>query len=495
MANKENYLEYLLSPEWQAKRAERLKLDNYKCTVCGQEDFLEVHHLTYVRLGRERMEDLRTLCEDCHEDGHGLKPSDSFAQFRREQKRYRKIFIEQYGSFPHPCYFNCGKNVEGYTVPCDRYAAVVHHIDGNPLNNSSENLATGHWGCHSSYHNKGRVTSPDVIAKMAASNSTPQKRARFSASAIRRWENAEPEEREKLIDAQTRGRPTASCIKCRREIRGKAQIELHVAACNGQSIVSQETRNKISEAQLGKNNKWYGTKGPMHGKHHTAEANAKRSASLKATYAAKGGHSEETRRKIGESNAKSLKGTKQSAETVVKRTATMKQKWQDPEFRAAHKAGVSSPEARKKNSESNRASRILTALICDICGQEIRGGAHNLARHKAWKHSEELPVQDILTCDECGKECRSPAGLTSHKRSHLPETRYRKRATPRKPNSMPIDTLLVCEICGAEIVGPGPMATHMRFHSLPAVPCPVCGKGIKGTGAMTTHMRSHTTAV
>ena len=31
---------------------------------------LDVHHLTYERLGREKDEDLRVLCRACHGDEH-----------------------------------------------------------------------------------------------------------------------------------------------------------------------------------------------------------------------------------------------------------------------------------------------------------------------------------------------------------------------------------------------------------------------------------------
>ncbi len=63
------YEEYLRSPEWRRKRARRLKLDRNACQKCGatsKEYRLEVHHLTYERLGDERMEDLQTLCVLCH---------------------------------------------------------------------------------------------------------------------------------------------------------------------------------------------------------------------------------------------------------------------------------------------------------------------------------------------------------------------------------------------------------------------------------------------
>jgi len=59
--------EYYKSPEWAAKRNERLKIDNYRCARCGFTRALEVHHITYTRFGHEdAYRDLVTLCKKCH---------------------------------------------------------------------------------------------------------------------------------------------------------------------------------------------------------------------------------------------------------------------------------------------------------------------------------------------------------------------------------------------------------------------------------------------
>jgi hypothetical protein len=34
--------------------------------MCNKKHNLQVHHKTYIRLTKERMEDLIVLCEDCH---------------------------------------------------------------------------------------------------------------------------------------------------------------------------------------------------------------------------------------------------------------------------------------------------------------------------------------------------------------------------------------------------------------------------------------------
>ena len=63
-----DYYDYLTSPVWQAKRSERLKIDQYKCQNCGSPFRLQVHHLRYpVVLGTENIyTDLITLCDNCH---------------------------------------------------------------------------------------------------------------------------------------------------------------------------------------------------------------------------------------------------------------------------------------------------------------------------------------------------------------------------------------------------------------------------------------------
>jgi hypothetical protein len=64
------YVAYLRSQEWRVRRARALYLAGYKCERCGMQrgrgGWLEVHHLTYERLGHERDEDLEVLCQPCH---------------------------------------------------------------------------------------------------------------------------------------------------------------------------------------------------------------------------------------------------------------------------------------------------------------------------------------------------------------------------------------------------------------------------------------------
>lgn len=70
---KEEYKEYLQSEDWRLIRESRLRADNFTCQKCGSRQSLQVHHLTYERVGCECIKDLITLCKDCHSEVHGIK--------------------------------------------------------------------------------------------------------------------------------------------------------------------------------------------------------------------------------------------------------------------------------------------------------------------------------------------------------------------------------------------------------------------------------------
>ena len=65
-----NYQKYLQSDRWEYVRRCALNRSKYDCKKCGHRDALDVHHLSYERLGNERDEDLIVLCRRCHKDLH-----------------------------------------------------------------------------------------------------------------------------------------------------------------------------------------------------------------------------------------------------------------------------------------------------------------------------------------------------------------------------------------------------------------------------------------
>ncbi len=61
---------YLNSSNWYALRTLVLSRDSSQCQSCGSTHKLEVHHITYHRLGAEHMDDLITVCRHCHQQIH-----------------------------------------------------------------------------------------------------------------------------------------------------------------------------------------------------------------------------------------------------------------------------------------------------------------------------------------------------------------------------------------------------------------------------------------
>lgn len=93
------YSAYLQSPEWQKKRTERLKIDNFKCAVCGRPMDLQVHHLNYDNVGHENVyTDLITLCKFCHTDieneKKAYKARQGYATNWTNQRRLELMFCK-----------------------------------------------------------------------------------------------------------------------------------------------------------------------------------------------------------------------------------------------------------------------------------------------------------------------------------------------------------------------------------------------------------------
>src|SRR5574337_534896 len=65
------YLTYLKTPGWQAKRKRTLEFYGRRCAVCYKGGLVDIHHRTYNRLGNELDTDLIVLCRECHKLFHG----------------------------------------------------------------------------------------------------------------------------------------------------------------------------------------------------------------------------------------------------------------------------------------------------------------------------------------------------------------------------------------------------------------------------------------
>jgi 5-methylcytosine-specific restriction endonuclease McrA len=71
---KKAYERYLNSDLWRKNRQPALDRAGNACEKCGAVEALNVHHLTYKRLGKELPKDLQVLCRPCHLLVHVKRP-------------------------------------------------------------------------------------------------------------------------------------------------------------------------------------------------------------------------------------------------------------------------------------------------------------------------------------------------------------------------------------------------------------------------------------
>jgi len=80
------YKEYLQSGEWKHIKSIKLKKANFTCEGCNEKNrVMEVHHLTYERIGMELLTDLAVYCTECHNVAHGKsKPTEWHKYLKNE---------------------------------------------------------------------------------------------------------------------------------------------------------------------------------------------------------------------------------------------------------------------------------------------------------------------------------------------------------------------------------------------------------------------------
>ena len=67
------YTTHLSSAAWQITRKRTIRRAGFRCARCKARGPLDVHHLTYERLGHERPEDVIALCRSCHRREHAKR--------------------------------------------------------------------------------------------------------------------------------------------------------------------------------------------------------------------------------------------------------------------------------------------------------------------------------------------------------------------------------------------------------------------------------------
>lgn len=89
--DKATYEKYLKVDCWKTRRDEYLRVHGKQCELCGaQEEMIpgtvspvQIHHLTYERLGSELDKDLVATCENCHRAMHGMERSTPLTWIRQ----------------------------------------------------------------------------------------------------------------------------------------------------------------------------------------------------------------------------------------------------------------------------------------------------------------------------------------------------------------------------------------------------------------------------
>jgi 5-methylcytosine-specific restriction endonuclease McrA len=70
---RENYFDYIYSDEWEAKKKLVFERDNHICQECKKNSAEQVHHLTYKNFKNENLDELISVCVNCHHKIHNIE--------------------------------------------------------------------------------------------------------------------------------------------------------------------------------------------------------------------------------------------------------------------------------------------------------------------------------------------------------------------------------------------------------------------------------------
>lgn len=86
-----SYKEYLKSSDWRVVKLRKLKSRMpYRCYCCNTYKNLDLHHISYTRLGREKLSDLTWVCRNCHELIHKKSKALKYKDLKRSMKQVKK---------------------------------------------------------------------------------------------------------------------------------------------------------------------------------------------------------------------------------------------------------------------------------------------------------------------------------------------------------------------------------------------------------------------
>lgn len=107
------YKAALQSKHWKRLKSLHMHWNEFRCAKCNRYESeaggpLELHHLNYERLGRERPDDTVLLCPECHEKADKVRAEDT--RVRQAQRLYdarldgwaTKVYGEEWHSEQDP---------------------------------------------------------------------------------------------------------------------------------------------------------------------------------------------------------------------------------------------------------------------------------------------------------------------------------------------------------------------------------------------------------
>lgn len=108
---KSEYYKYLASREWSMLKARVKKRSRGYCERCHVGTYAYTHHLTYERIGKERLDDLQGVCGPCHKFLHGE------SNFDREKAI--TTLLQMTESIPGTMEFSTDDRIISLHIKCD----------------------------------------------------------------------------------------------------------------------------------------------------------------------------------------------------------------------------------------------------------------------------------------------------------------------------------------------------------------------------------------
>lgn len=146
-----DYLKYINSPEWAARKAAYYECHHKQCRSCGSDDKeLHLHHRSYARIYQEEDGDLMPMCMDCHAMLHlfqksfGLPVEDATSMWlsvtngtsnkRKIRKALRSVSFDQFRNLWR-------KRSKSNLLPAHILGGVVERIANGDLGSREDVLS------------------------------------------------------------------------------------------------------------------------------------------------------------------------------------------------------------------------------------------------------------------------------------------------------------------------------------------------------------------